>query len=74
MPDSLFNDVAGLQVCNFIKMSVRGNCFPVSIAKFLRTVFSYKFFSEWLVLFTYRHTCTKKPYWQNGLIIILWIW
>ena len=35
----LFNEVAGLQVCNFIKMSLQYRCFPVKFAKVLRTSF-----------------------------------
>ena len=33
----LFNKVAGLQVCNFIKKRLQHNCFPVKFVKFLRT-------------------------------------
>ena len=35
MLESLFNKVAGLKTCNFIKK--RQRCFPVEFAKFLRT-------------------------------------
>ena len=35
----LFNEVAGLQVCNFIKMSLQYRCFPVKFVKVLRTSF-----------------------------------
>ena len=35
--ESLFNKVAGLQPCNFIKKRLQHMCFPVNIAKFLRT-------------------------------------
>ena len=37
--DSLFNKVAGLKVCNFIKRRLRHRYFPINIAKFLRTSF-----------------------------------
>ena len=37
--ESIFNKVADLQACNFIKMKLREWCFPVNIAKFLRTAF-----------------------------------
>ena len=33
----LFNKVAGLQVCIFIKKRLQHRCFPVNIARFLRT-------------------------------------
>ena len=34
--ESLFNKVAGNQVCNFINKRLQHRCFPVIIAKFLR--------------------------------------
>ena len=37
MLESLFNEVAGLQVCNFIKKRLQHWCFPMNIAKVLRT-------------------------------------
>ena len=33
----LFNENANLQFCNFIKKRLQHWCFPVNIAKFLRT-------------------------------------
>ena len=36
---SLFNKVAGLQTCNFIKKRLHHRCFPVNIPKVLGTVF-----------------------------------
>ena len=39
MLESLFNEVAGLKTCNFIKKRHQHRSFPVNIAKFLRTVF-----------------------------------
>ena len=35
--ESLFNKVAGLQACSFIKKRLQQRCFPVKLAKFLRT-------------------------------------
>ena len=46
---SLFNKVAGIQACNSAKKKLQHRCFPVNIAKFLRTAF----FTEhlrWLLL------------------------
>ena len=46
---SLFNKVAGIQAYNSIKKKLQHRCFPVNIAKFLRTAF----FTEqlrWLLL------------------------
>ena len=37
--ESLFNKVAGLQSCNFIKKRPQHMCFPMNIAKFLKTSF-----------------------------------
>ena len=39
MLGSLFNKVVGLQSCDFIKRRLQHRCFPVNIAKFLRTTF-----------------------------------
>ena len=35
--ESLFNKFAGLEVCDFIKKRLQLSCFPLNIAKFLRT-------------------------------------
>ena len=35
--ESLFNKIAGLETCDFIKKGLQHSCFPVNIAKFLRT-------------------------------------
>ena len=35
--ESLFNNVASLKACNFIKKRLQHRCCPVNIAKFLRT-------------------------------------
>ena len=37
MSESLFNKVAGLQACNFMKKRLQHSCFPVNTAKFLKT-------------------------------------
>ena len=34
-----FNEVAGLKTCSFIKKRLQHRCFPVNIAKCLKTVF-----------------------------------
>ena len=39
MLESLFNKVAGLKDCNFIKERLQHRCFSVNNAKFLRTHF-----------------------------------
>ena len=35
--ESLFNKIAGFQACKFIEKRLQHWCFPVHIAKFLRT-------------------------------------
>ena len=40
--ESLFNKIAGLEACNFIKKILQHRCFPVKLAKFLRTPFFYR--------------------------------
>ena len=46
---SLFDNVAGLKFCNFIKKSLQRKSFSVNIPKFLRTAFSIEH-SRWLFL------------------------
>ena len=53
MLDSLFNKAAGLQACNFIKTRLHHKCFPVNIAKVLRTPIQ-KIFCELLPLLFHR--------------------
>ena len=38
MLESLFNKVAGLQVCNFIKKRLQHKCFPVNIEQLLKNI------------------------------------
>ena len=49
--ESLFNKVAILQACNFMKKRVQHRCFPVNITKFLWTPVLQKNFSK----FTEKH-------------------
>ena len=49
MLESLFNKVACQKACNFIKKRLQHRCFPVNIAKFLRTPLK-KIFEEHLNL------------------------
>ena len=35
--ESLFNNIAGLQACDFIKKILQHRCFPMKFVKFLRT-------------------------------------
>ena len=52
--ESLFNKVAGVQACNFIKKRLQHRCFPVAIAKFLRTS-TLKNICEQLLLYILTH-------------------
>ena len=49
--ESRFDKVATLKSCNFIKKRLQHRCFPVNIAKFLRTVFFIEH-HWWLLLFS----------------------
>ena len=49
MLEFLFNKVAGLKVCNFIKNRLQHRCFPMKFANFLRTPFFIEHF-WWLLL------------------------
>ena len=48
--ESLFNKVAGLETYNFIQKRLQHRCFPVSIAKFLRTPISKNVYKRLLLL------------------------
>ena len=48
--ESFFNNVSGPQVCNFINKKLQHRCFPVNIAKFLRTTFFIEHL-WWLLLY-----------------------
>ena len=52
----LFNKVAGLQDCNFIKIRLQHKCFPVNIAKFLSTYFEkhMRIAASWPIFPLYR--------------------
>ena len=49
MLEALFNQVAGLQFCNFIQKRFQHKCFSVNITKFLETLILNKI-CEWLPL------------------------
>ena len=52
------NEVASLKDCNYIKKRLQHGCFPVNIAKFLRTAFLTEHL-RWLLLY-FRHYKTRK--------------
>ena len=52
-----FNKVGGLQACNFIKKRLQHSCFPVKIAKFLKTPILKNIY-KW-VLLSFRKTFKK---------------
>ena len=47
--ESLFNKVAGLKACDFVKKRLQYRCYPVNTANFLRTHI-LKNICEWLLL------------------------
>ena len=53
MSDSLLKKVAGLEARESIKRRLQHRCFPVNIAKFLRTAFSIE--QLWWLLLELRH-------------------
>ena len=58
MLGSLFNKVACLQVCSFIKKRLQHRCFPVNIANYLRTTIL-------------KNNCERMLLLVNGLYFIL---
>ena len=72
MLESLFNKVAGLNACNFIKKRLHYSYFPVKFAKFLRTP-SYTEHFRRLLLLREKHndkkTLVKHVSPKNHLII-----
>ena len=60
MLKSLFNKIAGLKACNFIKKCIFHRCFSVNIAKFLRTAFFQNTSGDcFLILKRYRNQNQK---------------
>ena len=51
MLESPFNRLAGFKTCNFLKKRLRHRCFPVNIAKFLRTLILMKICEQLLLPF-----------------------
>ena len=56
MLEYIFNNAAGLKVCNFVKKKLQHSCLPVKRAKFLKTPFFTEEF-RWLLL-TLTHVFT----------------
>ena len=51
MLESPFNRLAGFKTCNFLKKRLRHRCFPVNIAKILRTLILMKICEQLLLQF-----------------------
>ena len=60
MLQSLFNNVAGLQACNFIKKILQHRCFPMKFAKFLRTPILKNIFERLLLFVSPQDTITNN--------------
>ena len=58
--ESLFNNVAGLQACNFIKKILQHRCFPMKFAKFLRTPILKNIFERLLLFVSPQDTITNN--------------
>ena len=56
------NKVAGLKACNFIKKSLRHRCFPMNIAKFLRTHILKNSCERLLLAFVITCLLTRKKF------------
>ena len=69
MLEFLLNKAAGLNVCNSIKKRLQHSCFPVKLAKFLKT----PFFTEecqWLLLMfnsCFQRSLEQKPGWLSAI-------
>ena len=53
MSESVFNKVAGLRACNFVKKKFQHRYFPVKFAKFLRTPILNNIWGQLLLYFHY---------------------
>ena len=51
MLESLFNKVTGLKACIFIKNEIEHSCFPMNIARFLKTASSLLFIIYFFKIF-----------------------
>ena len=51
MLESPFNRLVGFKTCNFLKKRLQHRCFPVNIAKFLRTLILMKICEQLLLQF-----------------------
>ena len=49
--ESLLNRLTGFKTCNFLKKRLQYRCFPVNIAKFLRTLILVKIWKQLLLPF-----------------------
>ena len=65
MLESLFNKVAGLMVCNFIKKETPLQFFPENIAKILRTSFCMEHLG-WLLLW-----CLLESFFAAGYLSLM---
>ena len=77
---SLFNTIAGLLACNFIKRRLQDSCFPVNIGKFLRTAFlqnisenglyHHDVNNDYIAVYIIRRSCETFRILALGLIIV----
>ena len=65
MLESIFRKLPGLQACKFIKKKPQHRCFPVNIAKYLRTLILMNIY-EWLLLSHPDVLCKKMEKFCKG--------
>ena len=70
MFESLFNKVAGLKTCNSIKKRHQRTCFPVKLAKFLRTLI-LKNICERLLLLLGNHAFVTQNKWGDVYCVLI---
>ena len=67
---SLFNKVAGLNACNFLKKRLQCKCFPVNIAKFFKTSFSIE--QLWSILLRLNLNLSRAVKIHWSFLLYLW--
>ena len=69
MLESPFNKAACLKVCNSIKKRLQHSCFPVKLAKFLKTTFFTEEFRWLLLTFNscFRRSSEQKHVWLSAV-------
>ena len=67
MPETLFNKVTGLKICNFIKKRHQHRCFYVKFAKFLKAPCFTEHCRSLLPVVASEAALRKEPHMDKGL-------